>query len=136
MDNVATKVDQYDLGSDTTIVSLVDSPPLTSDGSFVELNPPPLSAEDSVQFKIKEMKSHEFLDITQENQIFGYDGCNTPPPQYSKFSEKLRQLSSSSPTAHRLQCSTFCGGRSCKYENPSRWSDDDHVAFKGLFSHW
>ncbi|CAN9512185.1 unnamed protein product [Ophioblennius macclurei] len=34
-----------------------------------------------------------------------------------------------------MQCSMACGGRACKYENPSRWSDEEQ-AIKGLYSSW
>ncbi|XP_016123147.1 protein tyrosine phosphatase domain-containing protein 1-like isoform X2 [Sinocyclocheilus grahami] len=34
-----------------------------------------------------------------------------------------------------MQCSMACGGRACKYENPSRWSDKEQ-AIKGLYSSW
>ncbi|MEQ2185728.1 hypothetical protein GOODEAATRI_021242, partial [Goodea atripinnis] len=32
-------------------------------------------------------------------------------------------------------CSMACGGKACKYENPSRWSDEEQ-AIKGLYSSW
>lgn len=34
-----------------------------------------------------------------------------------------------------MQCSMACGGKACKYENPSRWSDEEQ-AVKGLYSSW
>ncbi|KAI4878343.1 hypothetical protein NFI96_033690 [Prochilodus magdalenae] len=34
-----------------------------------------------------------------------------------------------------MQCSMACGGRACKYENPSRWNDEEQ-AVKGLYSSW
>ena len=51
-------------------------------------------------------------------------------PSYSRVSEKLRRISSGS-----LQCSLFCGGQRCKYENAGRWGEEDK-ALRGLFSHW
>ena len=51
-------------------------------------------------------------------------------PSYSRVSEKLRRISSGS-----LQCSLFCGGQRCKYENAGRWGEKDK-ALQGLFSHW
>ena len=51
-------------------------------------------------------------------------------PAYSYLSDKLRRLSAGS-----LQCSLFCGGRGCKYENEGRWRDEDK-ALRGVFSHW
>ena len=53
----------------------------------------------------------------------------TPAPSYSRVSEKLRRISSGS-----LQCSLFCGGQRCKYENVVRWGEKDR-ALRGLFSH-
>ncbi|XP_070591869.1 protein tyrosine phosphatase domain-containing protein 1 isoform X3 [Erythrolamprus reginae] len=34
-----------------------------------------------------------------------------------------------------MQCSMACGGRACKYENPTRWSEQEQ-AVKGLYSSW
>ncbi|XP_062842803.1 protein tyrosine phosphatase domain-containing protein 1 [Trichomycterus rosablanca] len=34
-----------------------------------------------------------------------------------------------------MQCSMACGGRACKYENPSRWSNKEQ-AIRGLYSSW
>ncbi|XP_068109720.1 protein tyrosine phosphatase domain-containing protein 1 isoform X2 [Hyperolius riggenbachi] len=34
-----------------------------------------------------------------------------------------------------MQCSMTCGGRACKYENPTRWSNEEQ-AIKGLYSSW
>ena len=51
-------------------------------------------------------------------------------PKYSKVSESLRHATSGS-----VQCSMFCGGRQCKYENPGKWSDAE-MAIKGLYSSW
>lgn len=82
--------------------------------------------------QITEIKSRDFLNVAGEG-----GRCQTPPPQYSKVSERLRQIGSSSPTVHRFQCGTFCGGKGCKYENPRRWrKGETGVAFDGLFSHW
>ena len=46
-------------------------------------------------------------------------------PSYSRVSEKLRRISSGS-----LQCSLFCGGQRCKYENVmnSDSSESDHCS--------
>ena len=51
-------------------------------------------------------------------------------PTYSYLSDKLRRLSTGS-----LQCSLFCGGQECKYENGSKWGPEDK-ALSGLYSHW
>ncbi|XP_068598760.1 protein tyrosine phosphatase domain-containing protein 1 [Brachionichthys hirsutus] len=34
-----------------------------------------------------------------------------------------------------MQCSMACGGKACKYENPSRWSEEEQ-AVRGLYSSW
>ena len=87
--------------------------------------------------QITEVKSKDFLNYSPVVGRGRAGSSRTPPPQYSKVSEKLRQIGSSSPTVHRLQCGTFCGGKGCKYDNPSRWrKEETGVAFDGLFSHW
>lgn len=53
-----------------------------------------------------------------------------PTAKYSKLTNSLRVLTTGS-----MQCSMFCGGKGCKYDNPSKWSEDQ-MAIKGLFSHW
>nr|CAD7196772.1 unnamed protein product [Timema douglasi] len=52
-----------------------------------------------------------------------------PEGNYTKLSEKLRRA-----TPNRIQCSFFCGGRQCKYENSANW-DQIHMAINGIFSH-
>ncbi|KAK7068891.1 Protein tyrosine phosphatase domain-containing protein 1 [Halocaridina rubra] len=49
---------------------------------------------------------------------------------YNKISEQLRQL-----TPTEVQCSVFCGGRRCKYDNFEAWSAKD-MAINGIYSHW
>ncbi|XP_042238187.1 protein tyrosine phosphatase domain-containing protein 1-like isoform X2 [Homarus americanus] len=49
---------------------------------------------------------------------------------YSRLSEHFRQV-----TPTELQCSVFCGGRRCKYENGDAWNSDD-MAIPGIYSHW
>ena len=34
-----------------------------------------------------------------------------------------------------MQCSMFCGGRRCKYEQGSSWKKED-MAIDGIYSHW
>ena len=34
-----------------------------------------------------------------------------------------------------MQCSMFCGGKRCKYEQGSTWKKDD-MAIDGIYSHW
>ena len=65
--------------------------------------------------------------IKRRKQNQGYVSIT---PSYSRVSEKLRRISSGS-----LQCSLFCGGQRCKYENAGRWGEKDR-ALRGLFSHW
>ena len=52
-------------------------------------------------------------------------------PTYSTFVEKIKLMCAGSS----FQCSMFCGGRECKYENHSQWAED-HQAIPGIFSHW
>ncbi|XP_023712308.1 protein tyrosine phosphatase domain-containing protein 1 isoform X2 [Cryptotermes secundus] len=52
------------------------------------------------------------------------------PSNYNRLSENIRRV-----TPNGIQCSFFCGGRRCKYENPENW-DAAHMAIDGVFSHW
>ncbi|KAM9227188.1 protein tyrosine phosphatase domain-containing protein 1 isoform 2-T2 [Leptosomus discolor] len=54
----------------------------------------------------------------------------SPTAKYTKVGERLRHVIPS-----HMQCSMACGGRACKYENPTRWSDREQ-AIKGLYSSW
>ncbi|XP_056645749.1 uncharacterized protein LOC130450997 [Diorhabda sublineata] len=49
---------------------------------------------------------------------------------YNKLSEHIRRL-----TPQGIQCSVFCGGINCKYENPENWKPDS-LAIQGIYSHW
>lgn len=49
---------------------------------------------------------------------------------YTKLSENIRRL-----TPQGIQCSVFCGGTNCKYENPENWTADS-LALQGIYSHW
>ena len=51
-------------------------------------------------------------------------------PHYTKVGESFRKN-----VPHEMQCSMFCGGRKCKYENGDTWRDDQ-MAIKGIYSHW
>ncbi|XP_061584176.1 protein tyrosine phosphatase domain-containing protein 1 isoform X2 [Cololabis saira] len=51
-------------------------------------------------------------------------------PKYTKMGETLRHV-----IPGHMQCSMACGGKACKYENPSRWSEKEQ-AIKGLYSSW
>uniref|UniRef100_A0A3Q3EVA4 Protein tyrosine phosphatase domain-containing protein 1 n=1 Tax=Kryptolebias marmoratus TaxID=37003 RepID=A0A3Q3EVA4_KRYMA len=53
-----------------------------------------------------------------------------PTAKYTKMGETLRHV-----IPGHMQCSMTCGGKACKYENPSRWSDEEQ-AIKGLYSSW
>lgn len=49
---------------------------------------------------------------------------------YNKLSDHIRRL-----TPQGIQCSVFCGGVNCKYENPDNWTADS-LAIQGIYSHW
>ena len=51
-------------------------------------------------------------------------------PRYSAVSGRLRRY-----TSGPIQCSLFCGGSKCKYENERKWTEKD-VVIPGLYSHW
>ncbi|GCC21849.1 hypothetical protein chiPu_0000233 [Chiloscyllium punctatum] len=53
-----------------------------------------------------------------------------PTAKYTKVGERLRHV-----IPGHMQCSMACGGRACKYENPSRWTEEEQ-ALKGLYSSW
>lgn len=53
-----------------------------------------------------------------------------PEAKYTRFGEKIRHV-----IPGPVQCSVACGGRNCKWENPSRWPEHDQV-IKGVFSSW
>ncbi|XP_007956396.1 protein tyrosine phosphatase domain-containing protein 1 [Orycteropus afer afer] len=53
-----------------------------------------------------------------------------PTPKYTKVGERLRHI-----IPGYMACSVACGGRACKYENPTRWSDQEQ-AIKGVYSSW
>ncbi|KAM8914700.1 protein tyrosine phosphatase domain-containing protein 1 isoform 2-T2 [Spinachia spinachia] len=56
--------------------------------------------------------------------------ARVPTAKYTKMGETLRHV-----IPGHMQCSMACGGKACKYENPSRWSDEEQ-AVKGLYSSW
>ncbi|XP_040819023.1 protein tyrosine phosphatase domain-containing protein 1 isoform X2 [Ochotona curzoniae] len=53
-----------------------------------------------------------------------------PTPKYTRVGERLRHV-----IPGHMACSMACGGRACKYENPSRWSEQEQ-AIKGVYSSW
>ncbi|XP_058487822.1 protein tyrosine phosphatase domain-containing protein 1 [Solea solea] len=56
--------------------------------------------------------------------------ARVPTAKYTKMGETLRHV-----IPGHMQCSMACGGKACKYENPSRWSNEEQ-AIKGLYSSW
>ncbi|XP_071350685.1 protein tyrosine phosphatase domain-containing protein 1 [Trachinotus anak] len=56
--------------------------------------------------------------------------ARVPTAKYTKMGETLRHV-----IPGHMQCSMACGGKACKYENPSRWSYEEQ-AIKGLYSSW
>jgi len=50
--------------------------------------------------------------------------------KYGALSEALRRS-----IAEARLCSMFCGGKNCKYEGSTNWSEDQQ-AICGLYSHW
>uniref|UniRef100_A0A3Q1BHT7 Protein tyrosine phosphatase domain-containing protein 1 n=2 Tax=Amphiprion ocellaris TaxID=80972 RepID=A0A3Q1BHT7_AMPOC len=56
--------------------------------------------------------------------------ARVPTAKYTKMGETLRHV-----IPGHMQCSMACGGKACKYENASRWSDEEQ-AIKGLYSSW
>ncbi|KAG5281769.1 hypothetical protein AALO_G00048600 [Alosa alosa] len=53
-----------------------------------------------------------------------------PTAKYTVVGETLRHVIPS-----HMQCSIGCGGKACKYEDASRWREDQQ-AIKGLYSSW
>lgn len=51
-------------------------------------------------------------------------------PKYSRISEHFRHV-----TPGAIQCSMFCGGKQCKYENPAKMKSEE-MAINGLYSSW
>ena len=51
-------------------------------------------------------------------------------PKYSRISEHFRHV-----TPGAFQCSMFCGGKQCKYENPAKMKKEE-MAINGLYSSW
>ncbi|XP_044207976.1 protein tyrosine phosphatase domain-containing protein 1 [Thunnus albacares] len=53
-----------------------------------------------------------------------------PRAKYTMVGEAIRHV-----IPGHMQCSIGCGGQTCKYDNPSYWSEDQQ-AIKGLYSSW
>uniref|UniRef100_A0A673ATD8 Protein tyrosine phosphatase domain-containing protein 1 n=1 Tax=Sphaeramia orbicularis TaxID=375764 RepID=A0A673ATD8_9TELE len=85
--------------------------------------------------KSSRVTSDGILTVISNLPTHAYDGTNSttmgiPTAKYTKMGETLRHV-----IPGHMQCSMACGGRACKYENPSRWSDEEQ-AIKGLYSSW
>ena len=87
-----------------------------------------------------EMQSYEYVEISvSESDLSSHhqqQGGVAASPSFSRVSEKLRRLGAGNPTAHHLQCSVFCGGKGCKYENAAKLPAETGSAFPELYSHW
>ncbi|XP_055077596.1 protein tyrosine phosphatase domain-containing protein 1 isoform X1 [Periophthalmus magnuspinnatus] len=70
------------------------------------------------------------MGALSEERIPDESTARVPTAKYTKMGETLRHV-----IPGHMQCSMACGGRACKYENPSRWSDEEQ-AVKGLYSSW
>ncbi|XP_075689971.1 protein tyrosine phosphatase domain-containing protein 1 isoform X2 [Rhinoderma darwinii] len=77
---------------------------------------------------------NDLLCCTAANNMqqaaMGSGSGRRPTSKYTKVGERLRHV-----IPGHMQCSMTCGGRACKYENPTRWSDEEQV-IKGLYSSW
>lgn len=71
-----------------------------------------------------------FSSLVEQSEDMEPVSVRVPTAKYTKVGETLRHV-----IPGHMQCSMTCGGRACKYENPSRWSDEDQ-AIKGLYSSW
>ncbi|KAH9415367.1 Protein tyrosine phosphatase domain-containing protein 1 [Dermatophagoides pteronyssinus] len=70
------------------------------------------------------------LSITLLNNHHPKIDFNRASIRHNKLAELLRRS-----TSNQLQCSMFCGGRRCKYDNPDGWPIEDR-ALEPLYSHW
>uniref|UniRef100_A0A3B4B5J5 Protein tyrosine phosphatase domain-containing protein 1 n=1 Tax=Periophthalmus magnuspinnatus TaxID=409849 RepID=A0A3B4B5J5_9GOBI len=71
-------------------------------------------------------QSQDCADITPDVT----NSLRAPRSKYTVFGEAIRYV----VPAH-VQCSYGCGGRTCKYDDPTHWSDEQQ-AVKGLYSSW
>lgn len=53
-----------------------------------------------------------------------------PRSKYTVVGEALRLI-----IPCQIQCSMGCGGQTCKYEDPSHWSQENQ-AINGIYSSW
>ena len=70
------------------------------------------------------------ISAVDANGLDDIDYEKVTTPKYSAFGERIRHVA---PTG--LQCSMFCGGRQCKYDNPSKFREDE-MTIDGLYSSW
>ncbi|KAF0021808.1 hypothetical protein F2P81_025939 [Scophthalmus maximus] len=91
----------------------------------------------SSALEVLSSSSHRVMVAVSVNQPQPPTGCKTlrsnarvPTAKYTKMGETLRHV-----IPGHMQCSMACGGKACKYENPSRWSNEEQ-AIKGLYSSW
>ena len=71
--------------------------------------------------KLGEIKWTDTLEV---------DFLKLSSPKYSLFGERIRHVA-----PNYLQCSMFCGGKQCKYDNPSKFKENE-MAIVGLYSSW
>ncbi|KAH9522903.1 Protein tyrosine phosphatase domain-containing protein 1 [Dermatophagoides farinae] len=67
---------------------------------------------------------------TSLHQSINSNNYNRTSVRHNKLAELLRRS-----TSNQLQCSMFCGGRRCKYDNRDVWPINDR-AIEPLYSHW
>ncbi|XP_075431039.1 protein tyrosine phosphatase domain-containing protein 1 isoform X1 [Ascaphus truei] len=77
-----------------------------------------------------ELPPHSVICTSTHPAAMSSGNSRRPTSKYTKVGERLRHV-----IPGHMQCSMTCGGRACKYENPTRWSDEDQ-AIKGLYSSW
>ncbi|KAI1890999.1 hypothetical protein AGOR_G00159350 [Albula goreensis] len=70
------------------------------------------------------------VELSSETDMDTPVSGRVPTAKYTKVGETLRHV-----IPGPMQCSMACGGRACKYENPSRWSSEEQ-AIRGLYSSW
>ncbi|XP_070591866.1 protein tyrosine phosphatase domain-containing protein 1 isoform X1 [Erythrolamprus reginae] len=71
-----------------------------------------------------------YYSLITSSIIMNTGRSRRPTAKYTKVGERLRHV-----IPGYMQCSMACGGRACKYENPTRWSEQEQ-AVKGLYSSW
>ena len=84
-----------------------------------------------------EMQSYEYVEIAVSDRDLSQHQQQgvAASPSFSRVSEKLRRLGAGNPTAHQIQCSMFCGGKGCKYENAAKLPEMGS-ALPEIYCHW